>query len=78
MQFKSDNFSDCPDDLFHNMKLYCSKYIRVIKEININFMPLEAQVSTYMDEVLYVCHSFFLTMHCFNCLTGHARLGFHM
>ncbi|TNM88188.1 hypothetical protein fugu_006409 [Takifugu bimaculatus] len=38
-------FTDyCPDDLFNNMKLYCSKYIRVCKEINMNFMPLEAQV----------------------------------
>ncbi|CAF96104.1 unnamed protein product, partial [Tetraodon nigroviridis] len=40
-------FTDyCPDDLFNNMKLYCSKYIRVCKEININFMPLEAQGKT--------------------------------
>ncbi|XP_076010629.1 syntaxin-binding protein 3 [Genypterus blacodes] len=40
-------FTDyCPDDLFNNMKLYCAKYIRVCKEININFMPQEAQVFT--------------------------------
>lgn len=37
--------TDCPDDLFNNMKLYCAKYIRVCKEINISFMPQEAQVS---------------------------------
>ncbi|XP_032380885.1 syntaxin-binding protein 3 [Etheostoma spectabile] len=40
-------FTDyCPDDLFNNMKLYCAKYIRVCKEINMSFMPLEAQVFT--------------------------------
>uniref|UniRef100_UPI0037E792E1 syntaxin-binding protein 3 n=1 Tax=Semicossyphus pulcher TaxID=241346 RepID=UPI0037E792E1 len=40
-------FTDyCPDDLFHNMKLYCAKYIRVCKEINMSFMPKEAQVFT--------------------------------
>ncbi|KAK2835180.1 hypothetical protein Q5P01_015664 [Channa striata] len=40
-------FTDyCPDDLFNNMKLYCAKYIRVCKEINISFMPQEAQVFT--------------------------------
>ncbi|XP_030582851.1 syntaxin-binding protein 3 [Archocentrus centrarchus] len=40
-------FTDyCPDDLFKNMKLYCAKYIRVCKEINISFMPQEAQVFT--------------------------------
>ncbi|KAM9797325.1 syntaxin-binding protein 3 [Syngnathus typhle] len=40
-------FTDyCPDDLFNNMKLYCAKYIRICKEINISFMPHEAQVFT--------------------------------
>ena len=39
--------TDCSDDLFNNMKLYCAKYIRVCKEINISFMPQEAQVSGY-------------------------------
>nr|XP_061831493.1 syntaxin-binding protein 3-like [Nerophis lumbriciformis] len=40
-------FTDyCPDDLFHNMKLNCAKYIRICKEINISFMPQEAQVFT--------------------------------
>ncbi|XP_060933573.1 syntaxin-binding protein 3 [Limanda limanda] len=40
-------FTDyCPDDLFNNMKLYCGKYIRVCKEINLSFMPQEAQVFT--------------------------------
>ncbi|XP_072294480.1 syntaxin-binding protein 3 [Eucyclogobius newberryi] len=40
-------FTDyCPDDLFNNMKLSCGKYIRVCKEINISFMPQEAQVFT--------------------------------
>uniref|UniRef100_A0A8P4GC65 Syntaxin binding protein 3 n=1 Tax=Dicentrarchus labrax TaxID=13489 RepID=A0A8P4GC65_DICLA len=41
-------FTDyCPDDLFNNMKLYCAKYIRVCKEINMCFMPQEAQVFTF-------------------------------
>lgn len=41
-------FTDyCPDDLFNNMKLYCAKYIRVCKEINMRFMPQEAQVFTF-------------------------------
>ncbi|KAM7013148.1 syntaxin-binding protein 3 [Tautogolabrus adspersus] len=40
-------FTDyCPDDLFNNMKLHCAKYIRVCKEINMSFMPQEAQVFT--------------------------------
>uniref|UniRef100_A0A8C5C4N1 Syntaxin binding protein 3 n=1 Tax=Gadus morhua TaxID=8049 RepID=A0A8C5C4N1_GADMO len=40
-------FTDyCPDDLFNNMKLYCAKYIRVVKEINLSFLPYEAQVFT--------------------------------
>ncbi|XP_056459293.1 syntaxin-binding protein 3-like [Gadus chalcogrammus] len=40
-------FTDyCPDDLFNNMKLYCAKYIRVVKEINMSFLPYEAQVFT--------------------------------
>ncbi|XP_017275872.1 syntaxin-binding protein 3 [Kryptolebias marmoratus] len=40
-------FTDyCPDDLFNNMKLYCAKYIRFCKEINISFLPKEAQVFT--------------------------------
>uniref|UniRef100_A0A7N8YJQ1 Syntaxin binding protein 3 n=1 Tax=Mastacembelus armatus TaxID=205130 RepID=A0A7N8YJQ1_9TELE len=39
-------FTDyCPDDLFNNMKLYCAKYIQVCKEINLSFLPQEAQVS---------------------------------
>ncbi|CAJ1061144.1 syntaxin-binding protein 3 [Xyrichtys novacula] len=33
-----------PDDLFNKMKLNCAKYIRVCKEINMHFMPQEAQV----------------------------------
>ncbi|XP_056132096.1 syntaxin-binding protein 3 isoform X2 [Lampris incognitus] len=37
---------DCPDDLFNSMKLYCAKYIRVVKEINMSFLPLESQVFT--------------------------------
>lgn len=41
--------SDCPDDLFNNMKLYCAKYIRVCKEMNMCFMPQEAQVSCWMS-----------------------------
>uniref|UniRef100_A0A8C5F028 Syntaxin binding protein 3 n=1 Tax=Gouania willdenowi TaxID=441366 RepID=A0A8C5F028_GOUWI len=40
-------FTDyCPDELFNNMKLYCGKHIRICKEINIWFMPQEAQVFT--------------------------------
>uniref|UniRef100_A0A7N5ZUR2 Syntaxin binding protein 3 n=1 Tax=Anabas testudineus TaxID=64144 RepID=A0A7N5ZUR2_ANATE len=35
-----------PDDLFNNMKMYCGKYIRVCKELNMSFMPQEAQVFT--------------------------------
>nr|XP_020513609.1 syntaxin-binding protein 3 [Labrus bergylta] len=34
------------DDLFDNMKRHCAKYIRVCKEINMSFMPHEAQVFT--------------------------------
>ncbi|CAL8306280.1 unnamed protein product [Lota lota] len=41
-------FTDyCSDDLFNKMKLYCAKYIRVVKEINLSFLPLEAQVFTF-------------------------------
>uniref|UniRef100_A0A7N8YLJ4 Syntaxin binding protein 3 n=1 Tax=Mastacembelus armatus TaxID=205130 RepID=A0A7N8YLJ4_9TELE len=41
-------FTDyCPDDLFNNMKLYCAKYIQVCKEINLSFLPQEAQVFTF-------------------------------
>lgn len=43
---------DCPDDLFNNMKLYCAKYIRVCKEINISFMPQETQVSVFFLALL--------------------------
>uniref|UniRef100_A0AAQ4QKB3 Syntaxin binding protein 3 n=1 Tax=Gasterosteus aculeatus aculeatus TaxID=481459 RepID=A0AAQ4QKB3_GASAC len=40
-------FTDyCPDDLFNNMKRSCATYIRVCKEINLSFMPQEAQVFT--------------------------------
>uniref|UniRef100_A0A8C6VVE1 Syntaxin binding protein 3 n=1 Tax=Nothobranchius furzeri TaxID=105023 RepID=A0A8C6VVE1_NOTFU len=40
-------FTDyCSDDLFNKMKLYCAKHIRVCKELNISFMPQEAQVFT--------------------------------
>lgn len=50
------------------MKLYCSKYIRVCKEINISFMPLEAQVSVYIEELLF--SFFFLSRLFFHCLTA--------
>ncbi|KAJ3599687.1 hypothetical protein NHX12_033643 [Muraenolepis orangiensis] len=40
-------FTDyCSNDLFNNMKLYCGKYIRVVKEISMSFLPYEAQVFT--------------------------------
>lgn len=37
---------DCPDELFDKMKKNCAKHIKVCKEINISFLPQEAQVST--------------------------------
>uniref|UniRef100_A0A674C306 Syntaxin binding protein 3 n=1 Tax=Salmo trutta TaxID=8032 RepID=A0A674C306_SALTR len=37
---------DCSDELFNKMKLYCGKYIRVCKELNISFLPQESQVFT--------------------------------
>ncbi len=36
---------DCPDELFDKMKKNCAKHIKVCKEINVSFLPLEAQVS---------------------------------
>uniref|UniRef100_A0A672TDF4 Syntaxin-binding protein 3-like n=1 Tax=Sinocyclocheilus grahami TaxID=75366 RepID=A0A672TDF4_SINGR len=40
-------FTDyCPDDLFDKMKKNCAKHIKVCKEINVSFLPLEAQVFT--------------------------------
>ncbi|XP_030642173.1 syntaxin-binding protein 3 [Chanos chanos] len=40
-------FTDyCPDDLFNKMKMFCAKHIKVCKEINISFLPQEAQVFT--------------------------------
>uniref|UniRef100_A0A8C2DKH5 Syntaxin binding protein 3 n=1 Tax=Cyprinus carpio TaxID=7962 RepID=A0A8C2DKH5_CYPCA len=43
-------FTDyCPDDLFDKMKKNCAKHIKVCKEINISFLPLEAQVSVSGD-----------------------------
>uniref|UniRef100_A0A8C8GV62 Syntaxin binding protein 3 n=1 Tax=Oncorhynchus tshawytscha TaxID=74940 RepID=A0A8C8GV62_ONCTS len=40
-------FTDyCSDELFNKMKLYCGKYIRVCKELNISFLPQESQVFT--------------------------------
>uniref|UniRef100_A0AAR2M109 Syntaxin binding protein 3 n=1 Tax=Pygocentrus nattereri TaxID=42514 RepID=A0AAR2M109_PYGNA len=40
-------FTDyCPDDLFSKMKVFCAKHIKVCKEINMSFLPLEAQVFT--------------------------------
>uniref|UniRef100_A0A8C6UZX0 Syntaxin binding protein 3 n=1 Tax=Neogobius melanostomus TaxID=47308 RepID=A0A8C6UZX0_9GOBI len=50
-----------PDDLFNNMKLSCGKYIRVCKEINISFLPQEAQVYTFDNpgafQSIYSSHS---------------------
>ncbi|XP_041696058.1 syntaxin-binding protein 3 [Coregonus clupeaformis] len=40
-------FTDyCSDELFNKMKLFCGKYIRVCKELNISFLPQESQVFT--------------------------------
>ncbi|XP_056589163.1 syntaxin-binding protein 3 [Triplophysa dalaica] len=40
-------FTDyCPDDLFDKMRKNCAKYIKLCKEINVSFLPLEAQVFT--------------------------------
>ncbi|XP_058266061.1 syntaxin-binding protein 3 isoform X1 [Hemibagrus wyckioides] len=40
-------FTDyCPDDLFNKIKVFCSKHIKVCKEINISFLPFEGQVFT--------------------------------
>ncbi|XP_062870954.1 syntaxin-binding protein 3 isoform X2 [Trichomycterus rosablanca] len=40
-------FTDyCPDELFNKMKSLCGKHIKVCKEINISFLPVEAQVFT--------------------------------
>ncbi|XP_067227155.1 syntaxin-binding protein 3 isoform X2 [Chanodichthys erythropterus] len=40
-------FTDyCPDELFDKMKKNCGKHIKVCKEINISFLPQEAQVFT--------------------------------
>ncbi|XP_077060739.1 syntaxin-binding protein 3 [Siphateles boraxobius] len=40
-------FTDyCPDELFDKMKKDCAKHIKVCKEINISFLPQEAQVFT--------------------------------
>ncbi|XP_027016064.1 syntaxin-binding protein 3 [Tachysurus fulvidraco] len=40
-------FTDyCPDDLFNKMKLFCAKHIKVCKEINLSFLPLESHVFT--------------------------------
>ncbi|XP_040926250.1 syntaxin-binding protein 3 isoform X2 [Betta splendens] len=48
-------FTDyCPDELFNKMRLYCAKYIQVCKEINISFMPQEAQVHSEASTVLTV------------------------
>ncbi|KAM8882971.1 syntaxin-binding protein 3 [Synchiropus picturatus] len=48
-KYKSANvyFTDyCPDELFNHMKRHCAKFIRVCKEIHVNFLPLESQVFT--------------------------------
>ncbi|KAG7242285.1 hypothetical protein INR49_023960 [Caranx melampygus] len=42
----TEKITNCPDSLFNKMKMQCAKYIRVCKEINISFMPQEAQVFT--------------------------------
>ncbi|TRZ00550.1 hypothetical protein DNTS_008544 [Danionella cerebrum] len=40
-------FTDyCPDELFDKMRKNCAKHIRLCKEINISFLPQEAQVFT--------------------------------
>uniref|UniRef100_A0A671RKS3 Syntaxin-binding protein 3-like n=1 Tax=Sinocyclocheilus anshuiensis TaxID=1608454 RepID=A0A671RKS3_9TELE len=48
-------FTDyCPDDLFDKMKKNCAKHIKVCKEINISFLPLEAQVSVDSFSLLWL------------------------
>ncbi|KAK0143609.1 Syntaxin-binding protein 3 [Merluccius polli] len=42
----AEGITNCPNDLFNNMKLNCAAYIRVVKEISISFLPYEAQVFT--------------------------------
>ncbi|TSL61140.1 Syntaxin-binding protein 3 [Bagarius yarrelli] len=47
-------FTDyCPDELFNKMKLFCAKHIKVCKEINISFLPLEAQ--SISDQIVSLC-----------------------
>uniref|UniRef100_A0A672TAB6 Syntaxin-binding protein 3-like n=1 Tax=Sinocyclocheilus grahami TaxID=75366 RepID=A0A672TAB6_SINGR len=48
-------FTDyCPDDLFDKMKKNCAKHIKVCKEINVSFLPLEAQVSVVSFSLLWL------------------------
>ncbi|CAB1323952.1 unnamed protein product, partial [Coregonus sp. 'balchen'] len=41
-----EGITNCSDELFNKMKLFCGKYIRVCKELNISFLPQESQVFT--------------------------------
>uniref|UniRef100_A0A672TC15 Syntaxin-binding protein 3-like n=1 Tax=Sinocyclocheilus grahami TaxID=75366 RepID=A0A672TC15_SINGR len=51
-------FTDyCPDDLFDKMKKNCAKHIKVCKEINVSFLPLEAQVSVVSFSLIYTPNS---------------------
>lgn len=66
-------FLDCPDELFNKMKLYCAKYIQVCKEINISFMPQEAQVSE-MHFFRHFCN-FPFPVFCVDCVVTYFTKG---
>ncbi len=53
---------DCPDELFDKMKKNCAKHIKVCKEINVSFLPLEAQVSLSGDSFSLLWLSLVLIM----------------
>uniref|UniRef100_A0AAZ3QBU8 Syntaxin binding protein 3 n=1 Tax=Oncorhynchus tshawytscha TaxID=74940 RepID=A0AAZ3QBU8_ONCTS len=46
LEMKAIYFMTPTAKLFNKMKLYCGKYIRVCKELNISFLPQESQVFT--------------------------------
>ncbi len=62
---------DCPDELFDKMKKNCAKHIKVCKEINVSFLPLEAQVSVSGDSFSLLWLSLVLIMTVCVCCMGH-------